>query len=154
MKLPFVLLLSSLAVAQAPATESHFSAIKQLTFGGSNAEAYFSPDSSKIVFQATRDGGKCDQIYMMNSDGSDQHMISSGKGRTTCSFFLPDGQHILYGSTHEGSPDCPPEPDRSKGYLWPVYSTYDIYVADLTGKITSKFLPASYPDAGRNLLPI
>ena len=147
MKLPIVLLLSTLAAAQAPATESHFSAIKQLTFGGANAEAYFSPDGSKIVFQATRDGGKCDQIYLMNSDGSDQHMISSGKGRTTCSFFLPDGKHILYASTHEGSPDCPPEPDRSKGYLWPVYSTYDIYVADLTGKITSKFLPTPGYDA-------
>ncbi len=143
MKLPFVLLLTVFAVAQ----EAHFSAIKQLTFGGANAEAYFSPDGSKIVFQATRDGGKCDQIYLMNTDGSDQHMISSGKGRTTCSFFLPDGQHVLYASTHESSPDCPPDPDRSKGYLWPVYSTYDIYVADLTGKITGKFLPSPGYDA-------
>src|SRR5208282_1578130 len=103
MKLSFVLLIPVLAAAQAPATESHFSAIRQLTFGGANAEAYFSPDGSKIVFQATRDGGKCDQIYLMNADGSDQHMISTGKGRTTCSFFLPDGKHILYASTQEGS---------------------------------------------------
>jgi Tol biopolymer transport system component len=143
MKLSFVLLLTTLAAAQ----ESHFSAIKQLTFGGANAEAYFSPDGSQIVFQATRDGGKCDQIYLMNADGSDQHMVSSGKGRTTCSFFLPDGKHILYASTHEGSPDCPPDPDRSKGYLWPVTSTYDIYVADLTGKITGTFLPSPGYDA-------
>jgi len=143
MKLPLILLISTLAAAQEP----HFSAIKQLTFGGANAEAYFSPDGSKIVFQATRDGGKCDQIYLMNADGSDQHMISSGKGRTTCSFFLPDGKHILYASTHEGSPDCPPDPDRSKGYMWPVTSTYDIYVADLTGKITGKFLSSPGYDA-------
>src|ERR1035438_6017652 len=143
MKLPFVLLITILAAAQ----ESHFSAIQQLTFGGANAEAYFSPDGSKIVFQATRDGGKCDQIYLMNSDGSDLHMISSGKGRTTCSFFLPDGKHILYASTHEGSPDCPPDPDRSKGYMWPVTSTYDIYMADLSGKITGKFLPSPGYDA-------
>jgi Tol biopolymer transport system component len=143
MKPLIVLLMTILAAAQEP----HFSAIKQLTFGGANAEAYFSPDGSKIVFQATRDGGKCDQIYLMNADGSDQHMVSSGKGRTTCSFFLPDGKHILYASTHEGSPDCPPDPDRSKGYMWPVTSTYDIYVADLTGKITGKFLPSPGYDA-------
>ena|SRR5258707_142037 len=92
-----LLLASTCAWAQAPASETHFTAVKQLTFGGSNAEAYFSPDGSKIVFQSTRDGAKCDQIYMMNADGSDQRMVSTGKGRTTCAFFLPDGQHILYG---------------------------------------------------------
>jgi TolB protein len=142
-----LLILALPAAAQTPAPEPHFSAIKQLTFGGSNAEAYFSPDASKIVFQATRDGGKCDQIYVMKSDGTDLRMVSSGKGRTTCPFFLPDGSHILYASTHEASAECPPEPDRSKGYMWPVYSTYDIYVADLRGKIIRTFLPSVGYDA-------
>ncbi len=131
----------------ATAQELHFSAVKQLTFGGANAEAYYSPDGSKIVFQATREGYKCDQMYVMNSDGSDQHMISSGKGRTTCGFFLPDGKHVMYASTHDAAPECPPDPDRSKGYLWGVYAGYDIYIADLTGKITGKFLPSPGYDA-------
>jgi len=135
----------SLAVAQA--AEPHFSNIQQLTFGGANAEAYFSPDGSKITFQAIREGSKCDQQYIMNADGSDQRMLSSGKGRTTCGFFLPDGKHVMYASTHEASPECPPDPDRSKGYLWPVTASYDIYIADLNGKITGKFLPSPGYDA-------
>jgi TolB protein len=136
-----------LGVAALAAQESHFTAAKQLTFGGANAEAYYSPDGSKIIFQATREGFKCDQMYVMNSDGSDQHMVSSGKGRTTCGFFLPDGKTIMYASTHEASPECPPDPDRSKGYLWGVYASYDIYVADLNGKILRKFLPSPGYDA-------
>jgi Tol biopolymer transport system component len=138
-----ILLMASALAAQ----EAHFTATKQLTFGGANAEAYYSPDGSKIVFQATREGYKCDQMYVMNSDGSDQHMISNGKGRTTCGFFLPDGKSIMYASTHEAGPECPPDPDRSKGYLWGVYASYDIYIADLSGKITGKFLPSPGYDA-------
>ena len=103
-----------LAAAVVHAAEPHFANVRQLTFGGSNAEAYFSPDGKQIIFQSTRGSNKCDQIYIMNTDGSDQHMVSTGKGRTTCGFFYPDGKHILYASTHEGSPSCPPEVDRSK----------------------------------------
>ena len=136
-----------LVAATLAAQEGHFTATKQLTFGGANAEAYYSPDGSKIIFQATREGYKCDQMYVMNSDGSDQHMVSSGKGRTTCGFFLPDGKSIMYASTHEAAPECPPDPDRSKGYLWGVYASYDIYVADLSGKILRKFLPSPGYDA-------
>lgn len=141
------ILLVLLAVLGLAAQESHFSATKQLTFGGANAEAYYSPDGSKIIFQATREGYKCDQMYVMNSDGSDQHMISSGKGRTTCGYFLPDGKSVLYASTHDASPECPVDPDRSKGYLWGVTASYDIYVADLSGKILRKFLPSPGYDA-------
>ena len=146
MKISTLILLAA-ATTAVHSQESHFTATKQLTFGGSNAEAYFSPVGSKIVFQATREGYKCDQIYVMNSDGSDQHMVSTGKGRTTCGYFLPDGKSILYGSTHEASAECPPDPDRSKGYVWPVTASYDIYVADLSGKILRKFLPAPGYDA-------
>src|ERR671932_526008 len=74
--------------------------IKQLTNGGQNAEAYWSPDGRRLIFQSTRDGRECDQIYIMNADGSDQHMVSTGKGRTTCGYFLPDGKTIVYASTH------------------------------------------------------
>src|SRR5215470_17479820 len=75
----------------APQPEKHLRNIKQLTFGGQNAEAYFSADGKKLIFQSNRDPLKCDQIFVMNTDGTDQHMISTGKGRTTCSFFYPDG---------------------------------------------------------------
>src|ERR1700737_283811 len=112
----------------------HRDSIKQLTFGGQNAEAYWSPDGKRLIFQSTRGDLQCDQIFVMNADGSDQHMVSSGKGRTTCGYFLADGKHILYASTHGSADACPPSADRSKGYVWAVYPTYDIYLADEDGK--------------------
>jgi Tol biopolymer transport system component len=109
--------------------ESHLSNIRQLTFGGENAEAYFSADGKRLIFQATRDGGRCDQMFTMNIDGSDLRRISSGEGRTTCGYYYPDGQHVLYASTHGGGRECPPLPDFSRGYVWPIYSSYEIYRA-------------------------
>jgi Tol biopolymer transport system component len=113
--------------------EKHLRNVKQLSFGGQNAEAYFSADGKKLIFQSTRDDLKCDQIFTMNIDGSDVHMVSTGKGRTTCSYFFPNGTKILYSSTHLGSADCPPRPDFSKGYVWAVYPSYDIFVANPDG---------------------
>ena len=113
--------------------EKHLRNIRQLTFGGENAEAYFSGDGKKLIFQSTRQGHDCDQIYEMNIDGSGTRMLSTGKGRTTCSYIFPNGRRILYSSTHEASPDCPPKPDFSKGYVWAVYPGFDIYTAAPNG---------------------
>ena len=103
--------------------------IQQLTNGGENAEAYWAPDGKRLIFQSTRGDLKCDQIFIMNADGTNQHMVSTGKGRTTCAYFLPDGKHIIYASTHLAGDACPPSADRSKGYLWAVYASYDIFEA-------------------------
>ena len=103
--------------------------IRQLTFGGENAEAYFSPDGRQLIFQATRDGAACDQMFVMNVDGSGMRRLSSGAGRTTCGYFTPDGARVVYASTHGGGAACPPRPDYSRGYVWPIYDTYDIYSA-------------------------
>ncbi|HXY48483.1 MAG TPA: hypothetical protein VEI01_03455 [Terriglobales bacterium] len=111
----------------------HLRNIKQLTFGGQNAEAYFSADGKHLIFQSTREPLKCDQIFTMNIDGSDQRMVSTGKGRTTCSYFFPDGKKILYASTHLGGADCPPKPDYSKGYVWAIYPSFDIFTANSDG---------------------
>ncbi len=106
--------------------EKHLRNIRQLTFGGENAEAYFSADGKRLIFQSTRDGYPCDQIYTMKTDGSDLTKLSQGIGRTTCSYFFPDEQHILYSSTHHVSDDCPAQPDRQRGYVWGLYP-YDIF---------------------------
>jgi TolB protein len=111
------------------AAEKHLRNMRQLTFGGENAEAYFSPDGTQLIFQSKRDGRECDQIYTMRTDGSGVRMVSTGAGRTTCSYFLPKQKRILFSSTHMGSRECPPRPDFSKGYVWPIYSTYDIFTA-------------------------
>src|SRR6266566_3717303 len=113
--------------------EKHLRNMRQLTFGGENAEAYFSSDGKKLIFQSTRDGHECDQIYTMNIDGSDVHMVSTGDGRTTCSYFFPNGKRILYSSTHLGAKQCPPRPDFSGGYVWAVYDTFDIFTANPDG---------------------
>jgi Tol biopolymer transport system component len=122
-----------MAQAPAPQAEPHLRNIRQLTFGGQNAEAYFSADGTKLIFQSNRDPLKCDQIFIMNTDGTDQHMVSTGKGRTTCSYFYPDGKKILYSSTHLGGADCPPKPDYSRGYVWAIYPSYDIFIANPDG---------------------
>jgi len=135
------------AVPLAAQTPDYLSNIRQLTFGGQNAEAYWSPDGKRLIFQSTRDGRHCDQIYVMNADGSDVRMVSTGKGATTCGYFLPDGKHIIYASTHEGSPECPPRPDRSQGYVWAVYPSYDIFLTDDHGKNLRRLTDAGGYDA-------
>lgn len=125
----------------------HLDNIKQLTFGGQNAEAYWAPDGKRLIFQSTRDQLKCDQIFVMNADGSDQHMVSNGKGRTTCGYFMADNKHILYASTHEAGDACPADADRSKGYVWAVYPGYDIFLATDDGKIQKKLTSAQGYDA-------
>jgi len=114
------------------AQERHLRNVKQLTFEGENAEAYFSPDGQRLTFQSTAGHG-CDQIYTMKIDGSDRRLLSTGKGRTTCSFYYPDGKSILYASTHLGGDACPAVPSRDEGYVWPIYDTYDIFRAGADG---------------------
>lgn len=124
--------LASPAVVAAP-DEKHLRNITQLTFGGENAEAYFSEDGRRLIFQSTRDGRGCDQIYTMNLDGSNVRMVSTGTGRTTCGYFFPNLGRLLYSSTHLGSKDCPTRPDFSQGYVWAIYPSYDIFIARPNG---------------------
>ncbi len=124
--------------------EKHFKNIQQLTTGGDNAEAYFGLDGKAIVFQRSnpKEGINCDQIFYgkvptKKAPKFSYKLVSTGKGRTTCSYLMPDGKSLLYASTHLGADTCPPVPDRKvlKKYVWPIYSTYDIFVSDLNGKV-------------------
>jgi len=127
--------------------EKHLRNIKQLTFGGENAEAYFSADDKQLIFQSTRDGRQCDQIYTMNIDGSNVTLVSNGAGRTTCSYFFPGGKRILYSSTYLGARECPPRPDFSKGYVWAVYPSFDIFTARPDGSDLKRLTSAAGYDA-------
>jgi Tol biopolymer transport system component len=131
--------------------ERHLRNIRQLTFGGQNAEAYFSADGKKLIFQSTRDPLKCDQIFTMNVDGSDQKMVSTGKGRTTCSYFFGDGKRILYSSTHVASAECPPKPDYSRGYVWAIYPSFDIFTANADGSDVKQLTTSTGYDAEATL---
>jgi TolB protein len=118
---------------QPPPVEKHLRNIKQLTFEGENAEAYFSKDGSKLIFQRAPKADGCDQIYSINVDGSDMKLLSNGKGKTTCGYFTPDGKSIVYATTFKADEACPPRPDMSRGYVWALYPGFDIVKANLDG---------------------
>ena len=140
------IVLAALAVA-ASAQTSRLSSVQQLTHGGENAESYWSPDGKRLIYQNTHAPYGCDQIFIMNADGSNPHLVSTGKGRTTCSYFLGDNKRILYASTHLESDACPTNPDRSQGYVWGVFPGYDIFLAEDTGKILKRLTVARGYDA-------
>jgi TolB protein len=142
--------------------EKHLKNVRQLTFGGDNAEAYWSFDSKKLTFQSNNKawGLQCDQIFFLDVKKSDvrskqPQLISTGKGRTTCSYFMPGNKTILYASTHPGGEACPAEPERKPGgkYLWSIYDTYDIFVADLKGNIVKQLTNTNGYDAEATVSP-
>ncbi len=143
--------------------ETHFKNVQQLTFGGDNAEAYFSYDGKWLIFQKTnpKENIMCDQQFIGRiptkpGEKFEPRLISTGKGRTTCGFFTKDGKHVIYASTHLGGADCPPVPDRSKygnRYIWPLYKSMDIFMADLNGKIVKQLTNADGYDAEATLSP-
>ena len=120
------------SVVAPEAGERHLAAIRQLTFGGQNAEAYFSRDGKRLIFQSTRDGRACDQQYVMNVDGTGVRRVSNGFGKTTCGYFFDADRRIFFASTHAADTACPRKPDPSKGYVWGL-DPYDIYVANPDG---------------------
>jgi len=143
--------------------EKHFKNLQQLTFGGDNAEAYFSYDSKWLIFQKTnpKEGILCDEMFVGKiptkpGEKFTYKKVSTGKGRSTCGFFTKDGKHIIYASTHLGADTCPPVPDRKKygnKYIWPLYDSYDIFMADLNGKIVKQLTSSKGYDAEATLSP-
>jgi Tol biopolymer transport system component len=130
-----------------PGEERHLSNLRQLTFGGENAEAYWSNDGTRIVFQSTRPPYAADQIFTMAPDGSDVRLVSTGKGRTTCAWFMPGDRRVLFSSTHLASDEPPKPPDRSQGYVWGVFDTYDLFTASVDGGDVRPLAPSPGYDA-------
>ncbi len=142
--------------------ENHLKNIRQLTFGGDNAEAYWSFDDSKLVFQATYDkwNAACDQIFVYdlqtNADSTyTPPLVSTGKGRTTCSYFMPGDSTIIYASTHLAGDACPPTPERRADgkYVWPIYESFDIFIADMEGNIVKQLTDTPGYDAEATVSP-
>ena len=133
--------------------ESHIANIRQLTFGGQNAEAYFSADGRWLTFQRTADGAeRCDQQYVMRTDGSQLRRVSNGQGKTTCGYFHERDQRLFYASTHGASPECPAPPDMSQGYVWSL-DDYDIWSTKLDGSDPVRLTNSPGYDAEGTLSP-
>ena len=159
----------SSAASLAFAGEKHLANVRQITFGGQSAEAYFSADDKYLIFQhngqfydsrTKAPAGpniSCDQMYTISLAApsgnavnpapgvkpAQPKMISNGQGRTTCGYFFPSGNRVLYSSTFGATPVCPPPPDYSQGYVWPIYNTYTIYTAKPDGSDTRPLSQAS-----------
>jgi TolB protein len=127
--------------------EKHLANVKQLTFEGENAEAYFSRDGKRLTFQRAVKGDGCDQIFSINIDGTGMKMLSNGQGKTTCAYFTPDNKSVVYASTYKADPVCPPKPDMSKGYVWALYPGFDIIKANADGSNPQVIAPAPRYDA-------
>ena len=141
--------------------EKNFKSLRQVTFGGDNAEAYWSFDDQKLIFQSNNRkwNVRCDQMFVMNYNESFSNtkpqMVSAGKGRTTCAYFLPDNKHFLYASTHLQVENCPDTPLRVDGnYVWPIYDSYDIFISDLEGNITKQLTNENGYDAEATISPL
>ena len=143
--------------------ETHLRNIKQLTFGGNNAEAYWSFDNKQLIFQSDWDkinSQGCDQIFIMNADGTkledgkQYRLVSTGKGRTTCSYFLKNSNKIIFASTHKESEKCPEAPMFVEGkYVWPIYKSYNIYIADRDGSNLKELITSDSYDAEATVSP-
>jgi TolB protein len=144
-----LLLLQTIA---ADSGEVHLRNIRQLTFGGENAEAYFSHSGRQLIFQRHVGDSACDQQFVMNVDGTRMHQVSSGKGRTTCGYFYDDDRRIFYSTTEHAGTACPPRPDYSKGYVWALFN-YDIYVANADGTDARRLTDNPGYDAEGTLSP-
>ena len=150
------LLLLALAAESAPAPdarEKHLANVRQLTFGGENAEAYWSADGKQLIYQSKHGDMGCDQIFTMDQDGGNVKRVSNGDGRCTCSYFFPDGKRVLYASTHLEGKACPPSPDYSKGYVWKLYAGYEIFTANRDGSDVRRITSNPGYDAEATISP-
>ena len=135
--------------------EVHLADVRQLTFGGENAEAYWSPDGSELVFQRTYAPYECDQIFRMPiNDPAALSLVSTGTGRTTCGYFTADGERVIFSSTHASGDACPAPPDRSRGYVWPIYDTYQLYSAKPDGSDLKALTDTPFYDAEATVCPV
>jgi Tol biopolymer transport system component len=151
---------SAAAASEPPASlldprEIHLAGLVQLTHGGENAEAYWSPDSRELTFQSTRPPYACDQIFRMPGDrASEPALVSTGKGRTTCAYYTADGKRVLYSSTHLAGDACPPVPDRSQGYVWPIDPNFEIWSALPDGSDLKRITDNHAYDAESTVCPV
>ena len=134
--------------------ENHLKNINMLTEQGENAEAYLSFNQEKLIFQSTSGEHECDQQFIMDLDGSEKKLVSTGNGRTTCGYFLPGDSTVVYASTHLAGKECPPVPDMSRGYVWKLYDSYDIFLAKLDGTILKRLTDHPVYDAEATVSPL
>lgn len=132
--------------------ETRLANVRMLTDGGENAEAYWSWDGRRLIFQARRGDEACDRIRLMNADGSGDRVVAE-VGAHTCAFFLPGDERIVFASTSVGGAECPPRPDHSQGYVWALHPSFEIYSARTDGSDVRRLTEAPGYDAEATIAP-
>ncbi|HEY6546472.1 MAG TPA: hypothetical protein VI589_01150 [Vicinamibacteria bacterium] len=127
--------------------------LRQLTFGGENAEGYWSPDGTKLIFQSSREGTPCDQEFVLEVATKEVRRVSNGQGKTTCGYFYDGGRRVLYASTHLASAECPARPDFSKGYVWPMHAGFELFTAKADGSDLQRLTSTPGYDAEATVSP-
>jgi Tol biopolymer transport system component len=127
--------------------------LRQLTFGGENAEGYWSPDGTQIIFQSSREGVPCDQQFVIDVATKGVRRVSTGQGKTTCGYFYDGGRRVLYASTHLPASECPPRPDFSRGYVWAMYPGFDLFSAKADGSDVRRLTSTPGYDAEATVSP-
>src|SRR6266700_3858605 len=150
--IPAFLLALQATLVQPESVEVHLRHVRQLTFGGQNAEAYFAASGRLLIFQRHGPADSCDQMYVMSADGGGLRRVSSGRGRTTCGYFYDRDRRFFYSSTEHTNPECPPRRDYSQGYVWALYD-YDIYEANADGSDARRLTTNPEYDAEATLSP-
>lgn len=142
--------------APARPDEPHLSDLVQLTHGGENAEAYWSPNGAELIYQARAAGQGCDRIFRLNvlNQRPTPVPVSSGAGATTCAFFLPGTKDVIFSSTHLGGAACPPRPDPRQGYAWALHRDYDIFRAAPDGSNLRRLTDTPGYDAEATVCPV
>ena len=143
--------------SMASGVERHLANIRQLTHGGKNAEAYFSFDGDRLIFQSTKDPASqtlqdCYQMYVMDLNGNHLYRVSTGYGGTTCGYFFPGGRRVLFSSTHATDLKCPSKPERTAKYRWAL-DDYDIYSSRLDGREMQRMTTTPGYDAEATISP-
>jgi TolB protein len=152
---------------KAEPVERHLANIRQLTFGRKNAEAYFSFDGNKLIFQSTNNwmkdsfaatlkpadvGLDCYQMYVMDLESNTIRLVSTGTGATTCGYFFPGDRRVLYSSTHLKGPNCPPQPKRDGAYRWAL-DDYDVFAVRIDGQEMQRLTTTPGYDAEATVSP-